>query len=397
MNTQDNTHYSALAKWLHWLVAALILVQYLLIELAHIAENANQIVKQLGIIANHKSIGITILLIAIVRLAYRLRHKAPELPSTMPGWQITASNISHVLLYGFLFALPLTGWLMSSATAYSVSWFNLVSLPDLIGADKENAELLKIIHARLSDALAILAGLHVAAAIKHHIIDKDTVLTRMLSKSSVAVAVLLVIASLALFGGFKTTAPKNEATNQTVDSAPANTNQQELLASSLPVWQIDYASSQIQFTGEQAGASFTGQWQQWQGKLQFDENNLAESRFDVGIDITSVSSNDDERDQTILSAEFFDVMKFPEATFQAQEFSSNDQGFVANGNLTMKGITQPTQLVFNITQTGNQITLTGSATLERHAWNIGVGDWADPTWVGSDVKVDVLVNATVSP
>ena len=393
--TQRN-EYTSLAKWLHWLVAALILVQYLLIELAERAEHANQVVKQLGIIANHKSIGITILLIAIIRLMYRFRHAAPELPSSMPTWQRRASDASHFLLYGFLFALPITGWLMSSASAYSVSWFNLVALPDFIAPDKHNAELLLLIHTRLSDALVVLAGLHVVAAVKHHVIDKDTVLVRILSKTSVTAAVVLLLVSVVFLGGFKTNkgpASRSPATQ----SEPALAPPVQLADSALAVWQIDYATSYVQFNGEQAGAPFTGRWQQWEGKLQFDETQLAASRFDVSIDITSVSSNDEERDQTILSADFFDVSMFPRARFQAQRFVAREAGFTASGNLTIKGISQPTDLLFNVIRTGDRVTLTGTAVLDRHAWDIGIGDWADPTWVGSEVTVKVRVDAVVSP
>jgi len=396
MNIKAHAHYTAFAKWLHWLVAGLILAQYLLMELAERAEHAGLTVKQLGIVANHKSIGITILLFAFARVGFRLISPAPALPNSMPGWQIKASHASHVLLYVFLFALPITGWLMSSASAYTVSWFNWLTLPDLIVADKANADWLKVVHERLSDALVILAAVHIVAALKHHIIDKDSVLTRMLSKGSLAAGLLVLVMSIGLFGGFKSD-NKMLGSKEPVITNEANStiSKVELKQSVLPLWQIDYANSHIKFTGEQAGAPFTGQWQQWQGALQFSADDLEQSVFNVSVDIGSVESNDDERDETILSADFFDVLKFPNAEFQAQNFSSIDNGFVASGQLTIKEINQPATLRFTVEQSGGEITLIGKATLERHKWNIGIGDWADPTWVGSNVEVDVLVTAVV--
>ncbi len=390
--SHSTPNYTPIAKWLHWLVAALILAQYLLIELAERADHAEQTVRQLGIIANHKSIGMTILLLALVRLFYRLRHPAPALPAAMPRWQIYASHASHFLLYGFLFALPISGWLMSSASAYTVSWFNLFALPDLIAANESNADLLSTIHERLSDALALIAMVHIAAALKHHLIDKDTVLVRMTSAESISAFFVVGIASVLTFGGVQYSHKRTPS--QTAKTTPTSASETNALSkSTLPIWQIDHAKSHIKFTGEQAGAPFTGTWQQWNGQLQFDKAKLNESRFDVEVDITSVESNDDERDETILSADFFDAITFPKARFQAQDFTTRDSRYLANGQLIIKNISQPVTLEFTLEHSGKQVRLVGSATLERHVWNIGIGDWADPTWVGSEVKVEVLVIA----
>ena len=159
------------------------------------------------------------------------------------------------------------------------------------------------------------------------------------------------------------------------------------------MWNIDYSNSQIQFSGEQAGAPFTGSWNKWQASLQFDSADLQQSRFDVNIQIESVNSNDEERDQTILSSDFFDSIKFPSARFQASSFSSQGNEFIARGTLTIKDITRPCTLVFKVKQTDKGKELTGQASLNRHDWDVGIGDWADPTWVGSEVTVNVRVVA----
>lgn len=401
---QRSKEYSSAAKSIHWAVAGLILLQYLLIELAEIAEHAGLTVKQLGLIANHKSIGITILMLAVFRVIYRLRKPAPSLPPTMPAWQHRASHASHFLLYFCLFAMPLSGWLMSSANAYSVSWFNQIALPDLISPDKSAAQWLSTIHSRLADGLIILAALHVAAALKHHLFDRDTILSRMSSKASIALGIVVTVTGLLSFGNLgllsssyssptqksaDTSTSPNITTSYTIKTTTQPTKQ-----SALPVWNIDYSNSQVQFSGEQAGAPFTGLWNKWQAKLQFDSSNLQQSQFDVNIHIESVSSNDDERDQTILSSDFFDVMKFPSARFQADKFKAQGNEFIANGTLTIKGIVQPCILTFNVIQTDTGKQLKGQAKLNRHDWDLGIGDWADPTWVGSNVTVDVLVIAT---
>ncbi|GAA6136285.1 YceI family protein [Arenicella sp. 4NH20-0111] len=396
--------YRPLAKTLHWLVAGLILVQYILIELAESAEHAGSVVKQLGLIANHKSVGITILILAILRLSYRLFRRPPELPSTMPAWQKNISHASHGLLYFTLFSLPITGWLMSSANAYSVSWFNLVPLPDLIVASESKADTLQWVHESLANFLAILAAIHIGAALKHHLIDRDSVLSRMLSRTSVGVFLIATVLSLLFLGNWGS-APTIKATSSVNPSTKAEASNADPSLSNLPIWNVDYQNSHVKFIGQQAGAPFTGEWKVWAATLQFDDNNLAESRFVVDINIGSVSSNDSERDGYILSDDFFDASQFPNATFSAFEFvtdpnaeqnsNTSDRVYIANGNLRIKNISHPVKLNFTITSKNKEISLIGSATLNRHQWNIGMGDWSDPTWVGSEVMVDILVKASI--
>lgn len=393
-----NQEYRTPAKILHWLVAGLIIAQYILAELAEAAEDRGEILNQLAVLANHKSIGITILALAIVRIVLRFKSPPPALPATMPKWQVWGSHLSHILLYGFLFALPLSGWLMSSAKAYSVSWFNLVALPDLIAPSEAWAKAMHVAHHYLAEALFIVALVHVAAALKHHFLDRDDVLRRMSSKLGWALFVVSLLLSVAVFGRLlNSTAPDATDTTQSVSDNEAQTdNTPPLAASTLPRWQIDQQNSSITFSGDQAGAPFTGQWQQWQAALYFSAEALAQSRFDVTIDPASADSNDAERDQTIASAEFFDVSNHPTARFVANEFKAQGDAFITEGRLTMKGISKTLPFTFTVTQTGDQVRLEGQAVIDRLAWNIGTGDWTDTSWVGKDVTVDVVVEATIA-
>jgi len=133
--------------------------------------------------------------------------------------------------------------------------------------------------------------------------------------------------------------------------------------------------------------------------MQFAAESLEKSVFDVEVKIESVASNDRERDQTILSSDFFDVISFPSARFFASNFtrithkndSESKYEFLAKGTLTIKDISQPCELKFNVLKTSLGHNLIGTAKLDRHAWALGVGDWSDPTWVGSDVQVSVRV------
>ncbi|MFT4634442.1 MAG: cytochrome b561/polyisoprenoid-binding protein YceI [Arenicella sp.] len=387
-------HYSMVAKVLHWSVAGLIVGQYVLAKLAENAKHEDKILEQLALLANHKSIGITILVLAVIRLLYRLRMPAPSLPSSMAKWQVTASKLSHVLLYGFLFALPISGWLMSSAKAYSVSWFNLIALPDFVMPSKPLAEFLHVTHHYLAEALFVIALLHILAALKHHFIDKDDVLNRISSKFSWLLFVLVILLVIGLFGRLFNV--------KTLNSHQPQAEQAQLVdeltnsvatASELPLWEIDYQQSFIKFKGDQAGAVFEGQWQRWSAEVQFDAKQLDKARFNVVIDTDSGFSNDQERDDTIRSVDFFDIASFPQANYRADKFTATGSDYQSIGKLSMKAISADTILKFSVVDDGKFKILTGRAVLDRLTWDIGVGDWADTTWVGQRVTVEVRVVA----
>lgn len=177
MSRASPTHYTPVAKILHWTIAALIIVQFVL---AHLAEDAPSKMQQLALYARHKSFGMTILMLAVMRLVWRLFNRPPELPPAMKPYERRLAQLGHWALYTLLFVMPLAGWLMSSARGFTVSWFGLFSFPDLIARNQAHFETFKEIHESLAKVLFFLAILHVLAALKHHFWDKDDVLRRML-------------------------------------------------------------------------------------------------------------------------------------------------------------------------------------------------------------------------
>jgi cytochrome b561 len=172
--------YGAVAQTLHWVVVGLLIVQ---VTLGKIADELPLGLEKLAILARHKSFGITILGLAVIRLAWRWIDRPPPLPP-MPRWQHFAAQLNHWALYALLFAMPLTGWMMSSASNYPVSWFGLVQLPDFVAPDRSLKEQLEDTHEVLAKFLIALALLHVAAALKHQFVDRDGLLWRMLPRRS---------------------------------------------------------------------------------------------------------------------------------------------------------------------------------------------------------------------
>jgi cytochrome b561 len=132
----------------------------------------------------HKWAGMTVLTLSVLRLLWRLTHRPPPLPAAvqaaMPRWQHLAHHGTHHLLYALFFIVPLAGWAYSSAAGFPIVWFGVLQLPDLLPVDKALAETIKPVHAFAAYALAALVVLHVAAALKHQLVDRDGLLNRML-------------------------------------------------------------------------------------------------------------------------------------------------------------------------------------------------------------------------
>lgn len=170
------SRYGLVAQLLHWSVVVLLAVQFFLAEAAdELPEGA----EHLAMLARHKSVGATILLIALLRLVWRLVDPPPP-PLPMPAWQRIAAAATHWGLYGILLAMPLSGWMMSSAEGHPVSWFGLFQLPDLVTPSEALGDVFHDAHEVLAGTLLFLVGLHLLGALKHQFVDRDGLLARML-------------------------------------------------------------------------------------------------------------------------------------------------------------------------------------------------------------------------
>ncbi len=169
--------WGSIAQSLHWIIVALVITQFVL---ASIAGDLPLGLQKLAMLARHKSVGITILALVVIRVIWRWSNPTPALPDTLKPYERMLARVTHVGLYALLFAMPITGWLMSSARNFPVSWWGLVQLPDFVKPDKALYELMHDIHGLLAWILLATALLHAAAALKHHFVLKDDVLRRML-------------------------------------------------------------------------------------------------------------------------------------------------------------------------------------------------------------------------
>lgn len=168
--------YTRTAIALHWLVALLI---FLAFPLGMYMHDLPLSPTKLQLYSYHKWLGIAVLVLAAWRIVWRATHTPPALPDKLPRWQQIASHAMHHTLYVLMFAVPMSGWVMSSAKGFKTVWFGVLPLPDLVGKNKALGELLTGVHQSLNYILLLLVVLHVVAALKHHYVDKDDILTRM--------------------------------------------------------------------------------------------------------------------------------------------------------------------------------------------------------------------------
>lgn len=174
-NSQDT--YGAITKLLHWLMA-LAFIGMLIV--GFIMEDMPSGPDKLRLYSLHKATGIVLLGLVALRLGWRLANKVPELPLWMPRKQHLAAHAGHWGLYALMFAIPLTGWLMSSSFGFSVSVYGLFTMPDLVEVNKSLGGFMREMHGWLAIALIALLCAHVGAALLHHFYFRDKILKRML-------------------------------------------------------------------------------------------------------------------------------------------------------------------------------------------------------------------------
>jgi cytochrome b561/polyisoprenoid-binding protein YceI len=356
-------HWGAVSQLLHWLIVALIAIQAILGLTGLLLPLG---VEKLAVLARHKSVGITILGLTTLRLLWRWLNPIPPLPANLKPHERLAARCTHAALYALLFAMPLTGWIMSSARGFAVSWFNLFELPDLVPKSEPLYDAMIATHAVLAASLGLVVALHIAAALKHHFVLKDDTLRRMLPFGRITLAVL----ALGLI-----TLPPARATG-----APA------AAPSAGPGYRLVAAQSSLTCTFIQAGARNQGRFKSF--AVSFDP---AGGRLDVEIEMRSFDTEDQQRNSLLGGNDFFDVARYPQARFVANRIERTAAGYQASGTLTLRGMSRNVTVPFTwrtATVQGRPIGyLAGQTVLRRLDFGIGQGQWHDTKWVGNEVTV----------
>jgi cytochrome b561 len=300
-------------------------------------------------IALHKSIGVIVLFLAVLRLAWRFINPAPQLPGSMAWYERLGAHGVHLALYLVMFAMPLSGWAMSSAANFPLSVFGWFTLPALMKPSKEAVDLLKNVHEMMAVGILVLIGLHIAAALKHHFIDRDDILKRMF-----VFMLAFVMTSTSVFAS---------------------------------EWSVN-ENSKLGFFATQTGAEFEGAFKRFSSTIIFDPDDLAQSAVEIVIHIDSVDTQNAERDSQIVSPDWFDAQTYPTALFKTHEITQGDNGaYLAKASLTMRGVRHEVSLPFRVEIHGDKAHAIGELTVQRTDYAIGQGQWAAATVVGDDVRI----------
>ncbi|MGI9484629.1 MAG: cytochrome b/b6 domain-containing protein [Geminicoccaceae bacterium] len=394
--------YGGIARVFHWLTALLILALFALGWYMTDLEPSDP--STFNLYQIHKSIGVTVFTLALLRLAWRLTHKAPPWPEHMATWERFAATGAHWALYGLILLQPLLGVLQSNAANFPIVFWGHFELPALIGPSETLDYVLKQLHHLLANALAGLVLLHVGAALRHHIQLKDSVLRNMLPSATMGIGVValtlaFVVPPFLLMGQLKPSTTAGEG-----DDVKAGAPATEATDDFEPVgvlWSIE-EDSKLGFIALQQGSAVEGSFDSFDAKIVFDPDDLENSQIKVDIDVTSITTGHSDRDQTLNSASFFDTNTWPSAAFVSRGITAiGDGSYEAAGTLAMRDVVKDVVLAFTLVIEKDPA---GSGQLKAHAkgelpikrldYGIGQGDWASTGTVADEVTITVDIKAT---
>ncbi len=405
--------YTAVAIALHWAIALMILgliaVGWIMGDLEGPA--------QYSVVQLHKSFGITVLLLSVARIVWRLMNRPPAEPP-MPKWQSFVSRAVHLLFYILIIAMPLTGWIMASASGDAPTrYFGLVDIrlpgiPTLDAATREGLEEgFEQVHGNLAWVMIGLLVLHVAGAVKHHFIDKDGLLARMAPGVFGRTAgppddgqgAFWAAGAAALV--FATVAGLSFASAPPV-AGPATTEGESEVVSNAPAWGVDYGKSRLGFRFTYMGRPYEGAFPEWTARVHLDtdaetnEHIPADGYVRVAIPVGKITTGEPQFDDSLGQGDWFDVGKHPEAVFEVKGgiYKLTERTYEATGVLRIKGEDIPVRLPFTLDIDGTTATMHGEVTLRRLDLGIGGATAAEPEgdaeWVGNDVTVVIDIIAT---
>lgn len=399
--------YGAGAKILHWLSAPVVPG---LLALGFFMVSLEFGPFKLSLYWWHKSFGTLLFFLVLVRVCWRFVNPRPAHEAGHAAWERTLAGIVHVLLYAGMIAMPVSGLVMSAAADFPRPFFGLFSIPDFVpGKNMALFDAMRTVHEAGAWALLIAVALHGAGAFKHHLIDRDDTLRRMLPGAApragaVVAGVLFVVligaaAFFAVAGDDEGEEGKGAAPPPVAAvSAPVSVPVAAADAAIAPHWLLVPGRSRIGFRAQVQGQDFEGQFTDIAAAIFFDPADPGRSSVDVSVGIAGVRSGSPERDGYMVMPAWLDAESFPESRFVANNFEKTGVNqYIAHGSLTLRGMAQPVDVPFTL-QTGSEngetvATLDGAFTIDRLSYGIGTGEWSDPQTVANAVTISVLLVA----
>ncbi len=409
--------YTAVAIILHWAIAAAIIANLILgwwMEDAIAAPDSRA--RAIDVFQIHKSLGLTILALSLLRLLWRWSHPAPAMPADMPQWERRIALATHWAFYALMIGIPLAGWLYVSVqwrggTPLNVPtlWFGLFEVPHLFSlheaapATRETlAGPLAGAHGILAQAMAVLLGLHVAAALKHQFVNRDEVLAHMipaLEKTEVVKPAgylarritlqtgftLIIVAMIALLVALLQTGKSSSNAEQ--DGTGISSSPQSH-------WVINPQKSRILFTGENAGAPFAGEFKRWRADIRFNPDNPEKSFITATIETGSAATGIDLHEETLPQSEWFDVANHPLAKVRSTSIRRVDSNtYLVDGILDIKG-NDVVLSGFKLQTNDEKLSIIGQVTIDRRHVDLGLESDPDGEWVSLQIPVRLELQAS---
>ena len=393
----ENRRYSSVAMALHWAMAGLILF---MIWLGRNMEN-HEARFQL-----HKSIGITLLVLTLIRILWRLYNKPPPLPSDTKPIEAKLSHLVQMGFYALMLLIPLGGWLMVSVSEFRVPTvlFETVSWPRLpLPRNEAFYETLAFLHANgATYGFLGLLLLHIAGALKHQIKDETGVLMRILPFSKLpkpktrgllpALAIPLffftAVAAAPLMQGAQT------SLGTTAKNSASETASPELLIT--PNWELTDEARMISFAFIHDGAEYEGRFENWEAQIAFFPDDLTASKVKVSVDLRSADTGKVLYNDSLKAGEWFSVKANPTAHVILSNFEAGPSAnsYQAQASITLKGITATVPFVFDLKPLdGGLMNMTGSTVLSRKSLSLGQDSDPDAEWVSETVTVKAELQA----
>ena len=324
----------------------------------------------------HKSFGVIALLLIFWRIIWRLTHSTPALPGQMRPWEKLASGLNHIALYLLILAIPVSGWIMVSASPLELptllfDWIHWPHLPpfDRLPDKQEIALLFGDFHRIAGYLLMLLLVAHIGAALRHRYVLHDEVMQRMSPKtadgqwiasaSSTFSAILLVVGGLVLYGYGKS------------DSVS-----------------LGAGSSHVRFGFEVQNQAQQGSFSESMVEMLIDPDNPAANRLRATVNTATVSSGNSQVDSTLVSADWFDTDNYPQAIFDSRELvADGENSYSVSGTLRIKGVTRELSFPLNLAYSDDRRVASGNFTVNRLDFNLGRDSQPDDDTVGYPVTI----------
>lgn len=391
--TNSPALYGGVTKTFHWLTALLIFTAFPLGLIAHGAPmgTGDEVAQKALLFSLHKTVGVTAFFVALLRILWAVSQPKPGLLNSDKPAEATVAEAVHWLLYFSLVLAPLSGWIHHASATWGapIFWPFGDNLP-LIPKSETLSNIASGWHWVFTKLLAISIILHVAGAIKHAVIDRDSTLQRMLPGKMEAPSLPhqhkakapLVIA-LALYGvaiGLGSYLGTQKA------AAPVQTTLVQVQGD----WAVE--SGTLALTVQQFGNAVSGEFNDWTAEIQFDAALEGEKKGHVNVNVAIPSLALGSLTDQAMGADFFDATSFPTAQFSADIFALADT-YEARGTLTLKGITLPVTLPFSLNIEDKTATMSGTTQLARLDYTIGAS-MPDESSLGFavDLAVDLVAS-----